>query len=147
MQAEYLRLPDGTRLARENYGFEAIPVDVDEAVFIIPCIMNTLPGEVPENWELPLRFVPAPADLTVMPVHEEPTATPLTDSTSDDNASTTSALPMDNALSVDKVIETEDGYILIGQFQPQHTPEHWVQTKRDAAHRCKWKCRTLHLFK
>ena len=128
MQREYLRLPDGTQLAAENYGFEPIPADVNEAVLVIPCIMNTLPGEVPENWEMPLRFMPAPADLTVMPVYEEATATPLTDSTSDDNASAPSALPMDNALSVDKVIETEDGYILIGQFQPQDTAEHWVQT-------------------
>ena len=128
MQAEYLRLPDGTRLEREYYGFEPLPADVDEAVLVIPCIMNTLPGEVPENWELPLRFMPAPADLTVMPVYEEATPTPSSDPVPEDNAGTASALPLDDALSVDKVIETEDGYILIGQFQPQQTPEQWVQT-------------------
>ncbi len=128
MQTEYLRLPDGTQFDRENYGFGAIPVDVDEAIFVIPCIMNTLSGEVPENWELPLRFVPAPADLTVIPVYEEATAAPPSDSTSDKDASATSAVPLDNAISVDKVIETEDGYILIGQFQPQDTSGHWVQT-------------------
>ena len=43
--------------------YPAIPADVNEAVLVIPCLANTLPGKAPENWELPLRFVPAPEGL------------------------------------------------------------------------------------
>ncbi|MDK2980498.1 MAG: hypothetical protein PWQ55_845 [Chloroflexota bacterium] len=123
MQREYLRLADGTQLAQISFGYEPIPADVNEAVFVIPCIGNTLPGVLPENWELPLRFVPAPPDLTVMPVYEENTPSPQ------------SALPpgstpvqADDFVKVSKVIETEDGYILIGQFQPNTQIGGWVQT-------------------
>ena len=67
---EYLRLADGTQLTAVNYGYQPIPADINEAVFVIPCIPNTLPGSAPENWEFPLQFVPAPADMVVMPVTE-----------------------------------------------------------------------------
>ena len=102
----YLRLADGTQLvAQINYGYEPVPANVNKAVFVMPCISSTLPGKVPENWELPLRFVPAPPDLTVMPVIE-----------------LTPAALADNSVTVSKEIETSDGYILIGQFQSQNQP-------------------------
>jgi hypothetical protein len=101
---------------------------VNEAVFVIPCIGNTLPGKVPENWELPLRFVPAPLDLTVIPVLE---LTPSQQVTLTQNATAngTSVPPADNSVTVTKVIETSDGYILVGSFQPQSKPgESFQQT-------------------
>ena len=125
---EYLRLADGTQLTQINYGYEPVPASVNEAVFVIPCIVNTLPGKVPESWELPLRFVPAPPDLTVMPVLE---LTPSQQVTLTQNATAngTSVPPADNSVTVTKVIETSDGYILIGQFQPQSKPgESFQQT-------------------
>ncbi|MFZ3071135.1 MAG: hypothetical protein WA110_08455 [Anaerolineaceae bacterium] len=67
--APYLLLPDGARL--DIFGsnsFAAIPEDVNEATYVMPCISNHLLGKAPENWELPLRFIPAPADLVVYPV-------------------------------------------------------------------------------
>jgi len=35
---EYLRLADGTQLTAVNYGYQPVPTDVNEAVFVIPCI-------------------------------------------------------------------------------------------------------------
>jgi hypothetical protein len=68
-EPEYLRLPDGTKLGTERE-MGPVPAEVNEAVFVMPCIAGTLPGTVPEDWELPLRFVPAPEELEVMPVVE-----------------------------------------------------------------------------
>jgi hypothetical protein len=123
---EYLRLADGTQLAQINYGYEPVPSNVNEAVFVIPCIGNTLSGKAPENWELRLRFVPAPPNLTVMPVIEL-TPSPQVSLTQSATASGTSAISDDNSVTVSKVIETSDGYILIGQFQPQSKPGESLQ--------------------
>jgi hypothetical protein len=110
MPQEYLRLADGTRLNQINGGYEPVPADVNEAVFVIPCIGETLPGKAPENWELPLRFVAAPPNLTVMPVIE---ITPSQQSSQTQNTAE------HQAITVNTEIETSDGYILIGQFLPQ----------------------------
>ena len=128
MKQEYLRLADGTQLAQVNYGYQPVPANVTEATFVIPCISGTLPGKVPENWELQLHFVPAPPDLTVMPVIE---LTPSTQVSLTQSATirSTPVPSMDNSVTVSKVIETSDGYILIGQFQPQSKPgESFQQT-------------------
>ena len=117
VKREYLRLKDGTQLAQINYGYEPIPANVNEAVFVIPCIANTLPGKIPENWELPLRFNPAPPDMTVMPVIEL-SPSPKVNLTPGVPMDSTSEAPVDSSVTVNKVVETSDGYILIGQFQP-----------------------------
>jgi hypothetical protein len=54
-EPEYLRLPDGTKLGTERE-MGPVPAEVNEAVFVMPCIAGTLPGTVPEDWELLLRF-------------------------------------------------------------------------------------------
>ncbi|MCC6147220.1 MAG: PD40 domain-containing protein [Anaerolineaceae bacterium] len=128
MQREYLRLADGTQLAQINYGYEPVPANVNEAVFVIPCIANTLPGKAPENWELPLRFVLAPPDLTVMPVIEL-SPSPQVSLTPGDSANAKPTALADSSVTVNKVIETSNGYILIGQFQPHSKPgESFQQT-------------------
>ena len=92
----------------------------------MPCIFNTLPGKTPENWELPLRFVPAPPDLTVMPVidlspspqanlNPETTALP-------EMVGTTPPSMANNQITIIKEIEISDGYILVGQFPFQGLP-------------------------
>jgi len=100
---------------------------VNEARIHITVHPETLPGKAPENWELPLRFVPAPPNLTVMPVIEltpsprgslTPGATTLLET-----GSGTLIAPVDSSVTVSKVIETSDGYILIGDFQPKVNPE------------------------
>ncbi len=116
-----LRLPDGSLLSPgEGRGggwgsgfesrmvFPAIPADVDTAVFMLPCLMDTSPGAAPEDWELTLRFVAAPPDLTVVPVLE---VTPPIPSSPSPEA------PAEMGLVVEQVIELEDAYILMGTFR------------------------------
>ena len=80
--AAELRLPDGTvhrvnedfpdntwesgYRAQNSYG--AIPAEIDHATLFLPCLHARLIGQQPENWELPLSFIPAPPDLTVYPI-------------------------------------------------------------------------------
>ena len=123
MTQEYLRLPDGTKLQRMN-DYPAIPADINEAVLVIPCLANTLPGKAPENWELPLRFVPAPEGYTVLPV-EEITPTPTLEQTIDITPAVTQE-PL-ASLTVTKVIDTENGYILFVSFLPGRVAGTWVQ--------------------
>ncbi len=122
LQPEYLRLPDGTRLAR-SADMPPVPGNVNQAVFVLPCIPETLPGAAPENWELPLRFVPAPTNLTVMPVLE---LSPSPEPTGE--GSETPSATQEPGLQIDQVIETSDGYILAGEFLPEAQPGVWLQT-------------------
>jgi len=130
-EPEYLRLPDGGKLdARGKMG--PVPAEVNEAVFVLPCIAGTLPGTVPENWELPLRFVPAPEELAVMPVVElSPSSEPTEETAAPAAAPEESAAPQASLgrspVTLTQVIETGDGYILIGEFRPDIRPGTWAQ--------------------
>jgi hypothetical protein len=143
MKPAVLALPDGTRLTQLQ-NFPPVPSGVNQATLVIPCIMNTLPGKAPENWKIPLRFIPAPSDLTVMPVIElspspqvqpSPTLAAATakNSTPAAQATLTSPPPpaypgtQDNSVTVQKVVETNDGYILVGKFDPQVRQGDYVQ--------------------
>jgi len=107
-QQPYLRLPDGIQLVHKG-DFPPIPADVNEAIIVIPCISGTLPGTVPENWELPLRFVPAPPDLTVIPVIESfPSQTP--------SAMANTPTAEINPLRILKVLDIGDRFVLMGEF-------------------------------
>lgn len=114
-ESNYLLLPDGTKLERMQ-DYPPVPADVPHALLVIPCIGETMPGTVPENWALPLRFVPAPADITVMPVIE---LSPSPDVPAETPA-TPGASPV-APVTFDQVVETADGYILLGRFQPSVT--------------------------
>jgi len=152
-----IRLPDGRELVagmgwgtgwssgmEYHFEFEPIPTDVDEAVFFVPCLMGTISGSAPENWELPLHFIPAPPEMTVYPVIEIPTPTALPASTSNPTvlpdlvASPTidagtfgpnitekqealDPTPLATSesainLTLDRAVQLEDGYILYGTF-------------------------------
>jgi hypothetical protein len=125
----YLLLPDGTKKDISA----PIPSHVNEATLIIPCIFNTLPGTVPLNWELPIRLIAAPPDLTILPVIDVtpqvtvmPTMNGSSQPTEAPSTVIQTALPQ-ASVSVDKIIETEDGYILLGAVRP-HIPEgSWLQ--------------------
>jgi hypothetical protein len=126
-----LRLPDGTILEggyigaggwthfenRLEYG--SIPANVNEAVLSFDCIGFTKPGALPENWEIPLRFAPAPPGMTVAPVIElsTPAATnaPAADVTSTPVLSNTMTLN-GITLTLEKFVEVEDGYQLYGNL-------------------------------
>jgi len=118
-----LRLQDGTPLKlnggdgnvlASNYEMRLIyapmPADVENATLLIPCIQRAAPGVLPENWELSLRFIPAPPDMTVLPVIE------ITPSAVSETGTITK-----NPLSITRVIELDDGYILTGEFLPPPT--------------------------
>lgn len=131
--SDYLRLPDGTQLGYDEKAFHPVPTEmdflpvpekVDEAVLVIPCIVNTMPGTVPENWEMPMRFVPAPSNLTVMPVIEL-SPSPLVLSTDAEaspvsNSDGTVTPTVEGTVIVQKFIETSDGYILMGVIHPEN---------------------------
>jgi WD40-like Beta Propeller Repeat len=135
-QQPYLRLPDGTQLAPEK-DYPPIPANVNQATLVLPCILDTLPGKVPENWELPLRFIPAPPDFTVVPVIESlPSITPSAlastlPSTNDPSTKVGSTIPSTigpstkaastptpekNPLMITKVLDIGDKFVLMGEF-------------------------------
>ena len=101
----YLLLLDGTKMDVVG-NMPPIPADVNEAVFVLPCIFNTLPGSVPENWELTLHFILAPPELTVVPVTEilpSPQAN--------------SIVAAQNPLAITKVLDIGNSFVLMGEFR------------------------------
>jgi len=127
-QSPQLRLPNGDTLTftagrggidmqgrwEFRLTYPPLPVTVNEAEFFVPCLHNTRRGKAPENWVFPLRFVPAPPDLTVLPVQE--ISTPVEPS---ENNPTTSPT---EGWRIQKVIETEEGYLLVGSFHLSNLP-------------------------
>ena len=116
-----LRLSDGSILQNVRgqgggwaSGYESrlvyppVPQEIREAVLFISCLNDTSPGAAPENWELALRFVPAPPDVTVVPVFEV-SASPEATAGSDEGEAM--------GLYLERVIELEEGYILAGTFR------------------------------
>lgn len=130
IEKEYLRLPDGSQIDID----EPIPAEVNQATFVLPCIFNTLPGTVPTGWEIPLRFIPAPPDFTILPVIEV-TSQPTGNGSQPEE---TPAFAPHAAITVDGVVETDDGYILLGAIRPNVGEGKWLEvtgiaTLRDAA--------------
>jgi WD40 repeat protein len=119
VEPAYLRLPDMTRIYISDQTLP-IPPDVNEVVFVLPCIWNTLPGSVPGNWELPLQIMTAPVDIPTMPVID---MTPAM--TQAARQGTDPGIRQD--VVFEQVIKTENGYILIGGFLPQVSHGVWVQ--------------------
>ena len=118
VEKEYLRLPDGAPINLHD----PVPAEVKEATFVLPCIFNTLPGTAPTDWELQLSFVPAPADMTILPITDitpsvQPASTlPVEAPIGETNPP---ADAQDVLATIEKVIDTEDGYILIGALRPR----------------------------
>jgi len=83
----HILLPDGSKLDGNGTGrswttgysrrmvFPAIPSADNEVKLVIPCLQMVKPGPTPDNWEIPMKFVAAPADLDIYPVVELPTPT------------------------------------------------------------------------
>ena len=75
---QYLETEDGRRFeAFSDSEYELIPPEIDALTLVIPCLRNTLAGTTPEDWRLPLEFVPSEGPLELTPVYVFPTATPL----------------------------------------------------------------------
>jgi hypothetical protein len=83
LQSPIFRLPDGSSLAVtgglssglafSRWEYAGLPPDVYDATLVLPCIghVDSI-GVLPGDWEIPLRFIPAPPDMTVFPVLELP---------------------------------------------------------------------------
>ena len=87
----------------------------------VPCIQTCAgAGYLPENWELPLRFVPASPQLalTMIPVKEIPTETHAAQTTPTTETTPPADLATTDRLSILQVIDTGDAYILVGAFTP-----------------------------
>lgn len=128
IEPAYLRFSDGVKSDINA----PIPANVNEATLVIPCIFNTLPATVPTDWELHLRFIAAPANYTILPVIDvtaEVTQTPTSNqpAPNPDTPTATSAAAPHAAVSVEKMIETEDGYILLGAVRPHLPKGSWLQ--------------------
>lgn len=124
-----LHLADGTILEGGHIGaggwthfenrleYGAIPANINEAVLTFDCIGFTKSGALPENWEIPLRFAPAPPDMTVAPVIELSTPvaaiTPAANATGKPVLSNTMTIN-GITLTLEKFVEVEEGYQLYG---------------------------------
>ena len=120
----FLRLPNGelthtqpTSAVGWETGYElkslypAIPSTLDEATFVMPCLILAKPGEAPENWELSLRLVPAPADA-VFPVIEISTPVVATPTVIPQAQANTSLATDGVSLALDRAVQMEDGYLI-----------------------------------
>ena len=114
--------------------FPALPKGVTRAKLMISRLESMPSGAAPEDWQIGFEFKPAPPELKVMPVYElaapqgliaqAPTAssqtaapaaaaaanTPAEAATAQANVATAQGI----TLSLDKVIELEDGFLLQG---------------------------------
>ena len=121
---ETLRLPQGSTLAitsGETNGSEnlvdygPVPPGIEQAVFMLPCIPDVPPDGVPIDWEVPLRFMPAPPEMTVVPVTELATATarPVT------VLPGPTATPGPASVVIEKALRIDNKLVFVGGFLPQ----------------------------
>lgn len=129
-----LNLPDGSPLQaspngvdawssgyRHRFNYPPVPSDVDDATLVISCLFHTLTGTVPEVWEIPLHFVPAPPDMTAFPVIEIPTSTApaIMATTTEQNANL--------SLTLDRAVQMDDGYLLYATLHWEKTSFNYVE--------------------
>ncbi|MBN1265252.1 MAG: hypothetical protein JXA25_07150 [Anaerolineales bacterium] len=121
----YLRLPDGTQLDIDA----PVPADIYQVTFVLPCIFNTLPDTTPTGWELPLTFVDAPDNLIILPVQAvlPSPGTAGRDEPLSGVETQTADVEANASVSVDSVIETQDGYILLGSVRSLVPEGSWLQ--------------------
>jgi hypothetical protein len=140
-----LRLPDGRALTPDyggggsNWGtsyegrssYPAVPRNADTAVLFFPCLETALADKVPANWEIPLRFIPAPPDLTAFPVIEiaTPTAPVSTTLPQDTHALN----PDDISLNLDRAVQMDDGYLLYGTVHWRKGIIDWLEVMDPAS--------------
>lgn len=123
-----LQLPNGNILRivsgsgspeKTRFVYAPIHVEISEAIFVLPCVIDTLPGKAPENWELSLRFVPAPPDMTIVPVIDiSPTIISETPET---------VAPV----QITQALQVGDEYVIVGTVPERYNgvipPNGWVE--------------------
>jgi hypothetical protein len=123
-----LRLPDGTALDIVEGGgrgwgsgyqvrlvYPPLPPEVEAVTLEIPRLMDMPAGAAPENWEIPLRFVPAPAGVTVIPVFDQETAVPTGEAAT--AGGETDAGRHGITLQVERSVPLDGGYLVEGSLR------------------------------
>lgn len=118
-----LQLPDGTVLDAGTISgnfwgsgysrqieFSALPVGVDTAVLVLPCLESGVVSNGINGVEIALSFATAPADLKVYPIVELPTPT------ADANPKPVASIADRISLAVDKYVQTDGQVILLGSL-------------------------------
>ncbi len=110
--------------------FSPLPAEAEKVTLVISCLLDTAPDSAPENWQIELRFVPAPPNYQVLPVTEfstpavstaemgvrVPEATTVTPAIKPETEN-----PLEGALVVERMVELEDGYLFQGAFSWKDT--------------------------
>jgi hypothetical protein len=124
---QLLRLADGATLEENGgYGnigdlskpgytnvitFPGLPAGSDDVTLEIPCLWRVTK---PENWKIPLHFVPADGS-EVNPVIELPSEAPTTQASFETVPPAES--PYGISLALEKVVPLDDGYLLVGSLR------------------------------
>jgi hypothetical protein len=93
--------------------FSPLPADQNDAILVYKCIVPLFPGPLPQNWQIPLHFIPGD-HLNLAPVVEVPTASPIPTIPSQPAATSQPAQNFGISFVLDKVVELETGYLFLG---------------------------------
>ena len=110
----------GVSWMREEFRYGALPRDMNEITVLVPCVPEVRPGAGPEDWVFTIRFIPAPEGFEVLPVLTLPAVTTSTEG---------AAQPHGMQLTVNELVELEDGYLFRGVFTWENStyedPQFW----------------------
>jgi WD40 repeat protein len=109
--------------------FAALPKDTTKASLEFPCLPETQVGKAPKNWSIPFTLVDAEIEDIAMPVieiaqAEDPGETPTT--SIPEQAESSSIVSKTDALQIEKVIQTQNGYIFAGAIPNKDTDTEWL---------------------
>jgi len=149
-QNPQLVLPDGSQLEGQinssNYWgsgysqqvvFAPLAEKVNTATFVLPCLAQTSITSGQLKWEIPLKFVAAPAQMTIYPIvdlpasTEEVPATALAPTSGQENEMPTAAA---FSLSLNKYVQTDENIILLGKLVSQMPNVSTLYIDADAVH-------------
>ena len=117
----------------DYYKFSTTPPVSNEAVFVLPCLYNVRAGAAPEDWEIPLHFIPAPPEMTVFPVTEIPPVTPVPVIADTPQESPTPDLS-GMFLTLDRAVKMPDAYQIYATLHWENTKFNWVDVDQTAIH-------------
>ncbi len=109
---------------RARLVFSGLPSEMESVTLFIHRLETMPEGAAPQDWQIPVPLMKAPANLTILPVYELPTPTPSIEMNSSESNPGLNSTRMDGIEFVlDKVIETETGYRFQGYASWSDRPE------------------------
>lgn len=143
-----LRLPDGSTLANSGgeggsngaeltwkLTFGSLPVNVNRATLVLPCLPLLPDGEGPQDWTFEMEFEPAHETLTVFPVIDQPTPTQSGGSDPVEQQTAPTSTPHGITWSLDGMAVLSDGtYLETTLSWPADLNVQQVQLYPDALH-------------